>query len=415
MSGQSQPGGPADPVTVHIRQLVAGGKGIGRLPDGRVVLVDGALPGEEVELGDLVVGGRMATATASRIITGSAHRVAPPCPALAAGCGGCDLQHATAAGQLGMKVDLVADALSHLGGLRAAEVVAGPVLPAWGYRTSLRAAVDDSGRAGLRAARSHRVVVPGHCGVAHPLVDEVLTAGRFPGAREVLIRVGVASGDRLVLVEPVGGGRADEVVAQATVPADVVVVGPGDEGTTREQVAGRWWQVSPHSFFQARPDGATCLANEVVAAVTGVDSLRTGRLLDAFGGVGLFAGVLRASGWEGPVVLVERSASAVADARVNLAGDDVAVVESAVEDWEAQACEVVVADPARAGLGADAARVVASTGALAVVLVSCDAASLGRDAALLGRLGYVHQRSVVVDLFANTHHVEVVTTFLAAH
>jgi DNA repair protein RecN (Recombination protein N) len=183
-----------------------------------------------------------------------------------------------------MKVDLVADALSHLGGLRAAEVVAGPVLPAWGYRTSLRAAVDDSGHAGLRAARSHRVVVPGHCGVAHPLVDEVLTAGRFPGAREVLIRVGVASGDRLVLVDPVEGEHADEVVAQATVPADAVVVGPGDGGTTRERVAGRWWQVSPRSFFQARPDGATCLANEVVAAVADVGASGNGRLLDAFAG-----------------------------------------------------------------------------------------------------------------------------------
>jgi 23S rRNA (uracil1939-C5)-methyltransferase len=413
MSGQSQSGGPADPVTVHIRQLVAGGKGIGRLPDGRVVLVDGALPGEEVELGGLATGDRMATATASRIITRSPHRVTPPCPALAAGCGGCDLQHASAAGQLDMKVDLVTDALSHLGGLRTAEVVAGPVLPAWGYRTSLRAAVDDDGRGGLRAARSHRVVVPGHCGVAHPLVDEVLTAGRFPGAREVLIRVGAASGDRLVLVDPVGGRHADEVVAKATVPADVVVVGPGDGGTIREQVAGRWWQVSPHSFFQARPDGAACLAREVVAAVEGAGVPRSGRLLDAFGGVGLFAGVLRSSGWEGPMVLVERSASAVADARMNLADDDVAVVGTSFEDWETQACEVVVADPARAGLGADAAGIIASTGASAVVLVSCDAASLGRDAALLGSHGFVHQRSVVVDLFANTHHVEVVTAFVA--
>jgi tRNA/tmRNA/rRNA uracil-C5-methylase (TrmA/RlmC/RlmD family) len=108
---------------------------------------------------------------------------------------------------------------------------------------------------------------------------------------------------------------------------------------------------------------------------------------------------------------VERAGSSTDDARVNLADDDVNVVTSAVERWAPEPAAVVVADPARSGLGRKAVDVIAATGAVGVVLVSCDAASLGRDAALLAAHGYAHRTSVVIDVFTHTHHVEVVSSF----
>ena len=72
---------------------------------------------------------------------------------------------------------------------------------------------------------------------------------------------------------------------------------------------------------------------------------------------------------------------------------------------------LVVADPARAGLGRDSADVVAATGAERVVLVSCDPVAMARDAALLAAHGYRHSGSTVLDLFPHTPHVEVVTRF----
>ena len=72
---------------------------------------------------------------------------------------------------------------------------------------------------------------------------------------------------------------------------------------------------------------------------------------------------------------------------------------------------MVVADPARAGLGRRATEVIARTGAAVVVLVSCDAASLGRDAALLGAAGFRFEQAELVDLFPQSHHVEVVSRF----
>lgn len=414
----SRPANPADDaangvVEVSVERMVAGGVGLGHDVDGTVVLVSGALPGERVVA---TVGRRtrrLVQAATSAVVAASPHRVDPPCPHLADGCGGCDLQFCQPAALAGYKCDVVADALAHLGRVAGPTVEPGPPLPPWGFRTTVRAAVDATGRAGLRRARSHEPVAVDHCAVAHPLVDEVLATGRFPGATEVTIRASASTGERLVVVVP-GAGRPDEVLAAVEVPASVAVAGPDGRGrdgqpvAIHEDVADRLWRVSAGSFFQTRPDGARVLADTVVDAVTAVG--RDGAVVDLYSGVGLFAGVLRTAGWSGAITAVERSASSVADAVHNLSGDDVSVVAGDVDRWGPQPASVVVADPARSGLGARAAGVVAATGATTVVLVSCDAAALGRDVSLLGGHGFVHRRSVVVDLFAHTHHVEVVTT-----
>jgi tRNA/tmRNA/rRNA uracil-C5-methylase (TrmA/RlmC/RlmD family) len=111
------------------------------------------------------------------------------------------------------------------------------------------------------------------------------------------------------------------------------------------------------------------------------------------------------------VTLVEASASAAADARVNLAALDARVVRSDVGRWRPRRADAVVADPPRAGLGKAGVRAVAGTRAPRVVLVSCDAGALGRDAGLLARAGYRLVHATLVDQFVGTPHVEVVTRF----
>ena len=85
------------------------------------------------------------------------------------------------------------------------------------------------------------------------------------------------------------------------------------------------------------------------------------------------------------------------------------MVRAKFERWRARPADVVIADPARAGLGKPGAAVVAGTGAHTVVLVSCEAAALARDVRLLVDHGFTYGGSTVVDLFPHTHHVEVVT------
>ena len=74
--------------------------------------------------------------------------------------------------------------------------------------------------------------------------------------------------------------------------------------------------------------------------------------------------------------------------------------------------DVVIADPARSGLGKPGTGAIAATKAPVVVLVSCDPVAMARDAALLARQGYRHEVTEVLDVFPHTHHVECVTRFV---
>jgi 23S rRNA (uracil1939-C5)-methyltransferase len=101
----------------------------------------------------------------------------------------------------------------------------------------------------------------------------------------------------------------------------------------------------------------------------------------------------------------------VADARHNLGGGAVRIVRASVEAWRPDHVDLVVADPPRTGLARKGVAAVVGSRAAGVVLVSCDPASLGRDAGLLATAGYRHAGTTLVDLFPHTSHVETVTGF----
>lgn len=379
-------------------RVVAGGAALGLAPDGRAVFVEGAVPGERVLVTPVVVKDRWMSARLVDVLVPSPDRVGPPCGRVAEGCGGCDWQHIAPAAQTRLRVEIVRDALRRLGQLPDAEVVPGPPLGSLGYRTTVRAVVSE-GRAALRSAGSHRAVAVGECAVAHPLVAELLEHGRFGDAREVTVRAGAATGERLVLAEPTARG--------VVVPGDVVVVGmdelrAGRRAWHHEVVDGHRFRISARSFFQAGPEGAAALAGVAADAVAGAP----GPLLDLYAGVGLFAALVGRRFRQ--VTAVEWSTSSVSDARVNL-GRTARVVRARVERWNPEQAGAVIADPARRGLGRDGADVVAATGAQRVALVSCDPAALGRDVRLLVDRGYELDRVTVLDVFGSTSHVEAVT------
>lgn len=389
-----------DVVTLTAEKMVAGGEALAREPDGRVVFVSGALPGETV-LARVTRSKRdVAWAEVEQVLEPSAERVAPPCPRVADGCGGCGWQHAELGGQRAFKASIVREALARTGRLPEAEVVLGAALPSDAVRTSVRMAVDAAGRLGFRAARSHDVVPTERCLVAHPLLEAMLPGLRLPGAGEVSLRVGVATGERSAwwrLAPGAGGVRPVGLADGVAVGAHAVV---------HEDVAGHRFQVSAASFFQSSPQGAAALVDAVRVAA-GDLATTTRRAIDAYGGVGLFAATV--FGPDVEVVAVESSPSACADARVNL--PDARVVQSAVERWQAPRADLVVADPARVGLGKGGVASVVAARPERIVLVSCDPVSLARDARLLAEHGFRLVRSEVLDLFPHTPHVEVVSRF----
>jgi len=179
---------------VRAERLVAGGAALSRRDDGRIVLVDDALPGELVEVTiDRRHGADRGTVV--RVVEPSPDRVMPRCPHVADGCGGCDLAALGHGAQVEAKVELVTDSLVRLGKWREPVVHAGPALDPFGFRTTLRLAVTD-GRAGLRRSASNEVVQLDRCLVAHPRLDELIVEGRFADASYATLRVGAATGER---------------------------------------------------------------------------------------------------------------------------------------------------------------------------------------------------------------------------
>jgi 23S rRNA (uracil1939-C5)-methyltransferase len=394
--------------------VVAGGAALARDAGGRVVFVEGALPGERVRARLTEERKDFARAVVTEVVEASPDRVAPPCPALAAGCGGCTWQHVASAAQARLKADIVVDALRRIGRLPEPPAPSVVSLPGPVLRTTARLAVTADGRAGHRRRGGEGdAVATDACLAVHPLLEELMVDGRYPGAEEVLLRVGVASGERLARVRRAAG--------DVQVPPGVAVVQEGDgrRAFVHEDVAGRRFRVSMDSFFQPGPVAAEGLVAAVSEAVG--DSLPStaagggGHLVDAYAGVGLFASTLGAARGV-RVTAVESDKGAAADARVNLADLDAEVVASEVGRWRPtgkrrRRVDVVVADPARPGLGRPGVAALTALGARRLVLVSCDPASLGRDVALLAAAGYRLATVATVDAFPHTFHVETVSRF----
>lgn len=360
--------------------------------DGQVVSIPGAIPGERVRVKALARRRGIVHARVVEVVEPSTDRVEPPCPEVAKGCGACQWQHIDLAAQRSYKREIVARTLG-LSDDHGPDLLRSTVeLSDTGFRTTVHAAVT-SGRAGFRRYRSHRVVPVEGCLVAHPLLVELIVDGQYGEATDVLMRCGARTGERLVRPTP-----ADTTIA---VPADV------RRDHITEIAAGREWQISAGSFFQTRADGVDALATAVIDAAGEIAPV--GTALDLYSGVGVFAGLLAARGWT--VVAVESDRTAVADARVNLRRLDVSSVRGDVTRWKAPKSDLVVADPSRAGLDRRGVEVVVASGARRVILVSCDAVSLGRDARLLVRAGYELSAATPIDLFPHTAHVEVVSVF----
>ncbi len=376
------------------------GLGVARGSDGRVVFIEGALPGELVCVEVHAVNRRWARARVVEVVEASPHRVPIACDHHLRGCGGCDMIHVDSRAQMQLKASIVVDQLTRHG--IDAPTPALRMLDDDSGRTTVRAHVVD-GRAGFKARSSHEVVIPDDCGAVHDGVEELLIEGRYGNADGVLIRVGSRTGERMVVVDP--------VVDEVSVPDDVMVLGSDElDGNRRawihEEVSGKRWRISARSFFQNRPAGAEALVDEVAEMVEALGD--DGPMVDAYAGVGLFAGAV---GADRKITAIERGADAAADARVNL-GLKAKVLRIPVEKWRASPASVVVADPSRSGLGDKAVAALLSCRPRLVVLVSCAPSSFAKDARQLIDTGYVLDRWTVVDLFPLTSHIETVAAFL---
>jgi 23S rRNA (uracil1939-C5)-methyltransferase len=305
------------------------------------------------------------------------------------------------AAQLPAKLEILRDAMRRTGKLPDAVLTMGGAVSPAGYRTTIRVVGDAAGRPAYRMDRSHDTVPASGCLIAHPALLPVLDSIRLTPELEVTLRVSESTGEMTA--------RWDTRHGDVTGLAASVSVGPA--GVLHEHVAGHRFRVSAASFFQSGPAAAELLVAAVRRSAPELATAET--VVDAYAGVGLFA--VAATEPTTHVITIETSKSAVADARANLAGRSAHIERGEAGSWRPDRgleIDVVIADPARSGLGRPGVAAMTSTEAPVIVLVNCDPVALARDAALLARQGYRHAGTEVLDLFPHTHHVEAVTRFV---
>lgn len=391
-------------VELTAQRLVAGGEAIARDEAGKVVFVRGAVPGDTALVALTEKKKDWSRGHVATVLEPGPERIEPPCPARRRGCGGCDWQHVAIDAQLRYKTEIVADAMRRTAKLPDAVLTVGAAVPSVGYRTTVRVIGDASGRPSFRAERTNDAIAFGHCPVAHPLINEVLSGVCLEPELELTVRVSAATGEVTA--------RWDE--HKGTVTGLGPQVRTGADAALAETVAGFRFVVTAASFFQSGPAAAELLVDAVKRAAPELADAAV--VVDAYAGVGLFAAAATAA--DAHLITIESSRSAYADSIINLAGRSVQSIRSEVAHWSpnlnaagADAIDVVIADPARTGLGKPGVAALCKAAAPVMVLVSCDPVALARDTALLTSKGYRHVNSEVLDLFPMTHHVETVTRF----
>jgi 23S rRNA (uracil1939-C5)-methyltransferase len=401
---------------VRIRGIVAGGDGVGTLADGRAVFVPRAAPGDLLEPAEVRLAKRFARARIGRLLEPSPERVVPACPHYEADrCGGCQLQHLSADAQRSARRRLVADAFRRIGHLEVEEPTLEPSDTEWEYRTKISLAVKG------RAIGYHRVGQPNEifdlvrCSIARPELNTMWAALRrhrllLPAAAErVVLRVDRAGG-RHILVRVDGTEawiRARELGdALAREGIDVVLWWRPEGGAPRTVYGAK--EAFPATVFeQVHP----VMGDRVRAhAVAELGDLAGRHAWDLYAGVGESSRAIRERGATVESVELDRRAVELAEARGPSEG--VTRIAGRVEDAidRLRAPDVILVNPPRTGLGAEVAGGLAVQPASRLVYVSCDPATLARDAARLAErfvLGSIR----AFDLFPQTAHVETVVRF----
>ncbi len=392
-----------EPLELTIERAAPGGDCVAHAPDGRVVFVRGALPGERVRARVVDANRRFLRADTTDVLATSPDRVEPPCPLAVPGrCGGCDWQHVSLPAQRVLKGEVLREQLTRLGGVDPGpiDVQAPEGSPdGLGWRTRIQVSVGHDGSRGLLRHRSHAVERVRHCPIAHPLIE---AAGAWDPHGPSAHRVAHQARPRVSFAaSPTSGEVLDD--------------GDGVTGTLTHAALGHEFAVSEGGFWQVHPDAPELLAGAVLAAL---DPQPGERALDLYAGAGLFSYALGRRGVT--VTAVEALDTAAADAQANCAGLDVIAVAADVAEAlptisaAAEVIDLVVLDPPRTGAGPAVMRQLADLRPRAIAYVSCDGATLARDLRAAADAGYQLASLCAFDLFPMTAHLECLALLVPA-
>jgi 23S rRNA (uracil1939-C5)-methyltransferase len=424
-------------VRLSVHALDAGGHGIARNAEGKVVFVEGALGGETVDARILRSKPKFDTARATAVLVESSGRRVPPCPYYES-CGGCVIQHADTRTQVAAKQRWLEDCLERIGKVEPECMLAPIYGEEWGYRRRARLSVRyvpkrGGALVGFRERRSTFVTDIQGCLVLPPHVSALI-----PALRELIGRLSVP--ERMPQVEVAVGDDAVVLVFRHLLPlngedrrllrefADAHSVQVWLQPRGPESAAPLHPDPAPELFY-ALPEFGVRIAfqptdfTQVNHAVNQLLVSRAVRLLDPrpgerigdlFCGLGNFSLPIatrgaRVIGLEGSRALVER-------ARANALANGLTVQFEAANLFEPNLApygvfDKLLLDPPREG-AIELVKALPAGWPKRIAYVSCDAATLARDAGVLvNTQGFRLAAAGVVNMFPHTAHVESIALF----
>ena len=436
----------------RITGYTADGSGVCHI-DGRAVFVRGVIVGEEWDVKILKVTASAAYGKAVTLLSPVPCRVTPACPVYGK-CGGCATLHMEYAEELRMKLDKVNQALHRIGGCdyTVPEILPSDRQDRYRNKSIVSVGTGADGRpvAGFYRQRSHDIIPAEDCLLQSELSNRVnravldwMEAKGIPAydeqtgkgaVRHIFTRTNRAGQAQVTVVSAKGFGsdtaslvsflreRCPEVCGILLninrTRGNSVLAGEfyllWGEGTITETLCGFPFSIAPQAFFQINPPQAEKLYDRAVeyAAPDG------GTVLDLYCGTGTITLCLsrKADRVIGAEIVPEAVENARENARVNGVGNaeflcgDAGQAAAALRDRGIRP-DCVVVDPPRKGMSPDTIQAITDMAPERIVYVSCDPATLARDAALLRASGYRITAGTAVDMFPHTHHVESVVKF----
>jgi 23S rRNA (uracil1939-C5)-methyltransferase len=423
-------------LTVHIDSLDAEGRGVARNAEGKVVFVEGALPGEEVAFQVLKKKASFEIGRLTAIAKGASSRQTPRCPHFGV-CGGCSLQHTDSRTQMAAKQRWLEENLARIGKVEPEILLPIVYGEEWRYRRRARLGarfVDKKGGAlvGFREKRSSYITDMREC----PVLPEAISDLIVP-LRELTEKLSIRA--RLPQIEVAVGDNAAVLVVRhldPLSPADEALLRqfsqqhrihlwlqPGGPETARPfeplqselyynlaEFGVRVW-FGPTDFTQVNHGVNRILVSRAVRLL---DPQPGERIADLFCGLGNFSLPLAVRGAQ--VVGFEGSAGLVERARSNAAANGLVaqfeVMNLFKPNLEAFGpFDKLLIDPPREG-AVEIAKSLAPGGPRRIVYVSCDPATLARDAGILVHTqGFRLSAAGVVNMFPHTAHVESMALF----
>ncbi|GAB1481362.1 RsmD family RNA methyltransferase [Treponema sp.] len=380
-----------DIIELHIESIVAGGSGLGK-EAGRTVFVDQTAPGDLIEARICEEKTGFARAELRKLLKASPDRVAAVCP-LYGECGGCSLQHLSYEAQLKAKASIVAGAFSRLGGfseLGIPEIVASSPFE---YRNRMqfhrvKKALFGVSKIGLKKRKSDDCIPVRHCPIADPGINEAL--------QKDLLSMPLAS-DRFTVYS-----RGKTLLSE----------GGLERGTVG--ILGKELRLDVRGFFQSNAEVLEKLIPELLAVADTADP--EGRAADLYCGVGTFASFL--ADRFSRVDLLERDKSALSLAQQNVRGKGIAYFALSDDQWSKlpyskneEGYTLAVVDPPRIGLSRAIRKKICEMKVGVLVYVSCDPASLARDAKELCEQAYTLESLKAFDFYPQSAHVEAMAVF----